>query len=494
MQNLLLAMLLFILFAVIIVFIFGRRVGSRIGWVAFLTLLPITVFLTLLLLYPVNGYITMEEYTWVPAISLKFGLLIDGLSLPELFMLALIFTVVGLYSTTYMRLEMNQKYPEGIKVAYAPYYGAYLIYFAGVMGAILATNLIELYMFFELALVSSWFLISRYGDKKTALVYFIWTHVGSLFLLSGIFLTGLRVGSYEIADLRLLSGDPIAIWVATAFLLCFFIKMGALGFHAWLPDTYTEAPIPISAVLGATSVCLGTYAVVRLLIPFRSVLFGASSWLELWALVTIIYGGLMALVATDLKRLVAYLSMSQMNYCLLGAFTYVELGVVGAVSYSISHGLAIALLFLMVGSIFYRTKTTDMNQLGGLSGKMPFAVVACIVGFFTIGGVPPMIGFKSKFVLLAGVFQRAFISSEPEFMVAILAVMVTMVTIAYELWAIWRVFFGSLPKHLQDVKESTLIMTLPLLILSLTSIMLGIWPIIIVNPIETAISHLFSLL
>jgi len=495
MQNLLLAMLLFTLFTVLIVFVLGRRVGSRIGWVASLTLLLITLLLILLLLNPVEEYLIMEEYAWVPAIQLKFGLLIDGLSLTELFMLALVFTLTALYSVPYIEREINQDAVENPS-AYATYYAVYLLYFTGVMGTILATNLIELYMFFELALISSWLLVSIYGHggKKTALVYFIWTHAGSLFLLSGIILTGLRIGSYEVADLRLLSGDPMAIWIAAAFLLCFYIKMGALGFHSWLPDTYAEAPTPISAALGATSVCLGTYAVVRLLVPLRSALFGVSGWLELWALVTIIYGGLMALAATDLKRLVAYLSMSQMNYCLLGTFTYVEPGVVGAISYSISHGLAIALLFLMAGSIFYRTQTTDMNQLGGLLGKMPFALIASIVGFFTIGAVPPTMGFKSKFILLVGAFERAFISSQLELAVAIIAVIATMLTIGYELWTIWRVFFGSLPKHLQDVKELPLTMTLPLLILSSTSIMLGIWPIIIVNPMERAVGYLFSLL
>jgi len=495
MQSLLLATSFFPLLVVPIVYVFGRRIGKKIGWVALLPLLFVTLFLTLLLVGAIPEYSMIEEYAWAPAIKLKFGLRIDGLSLPELFMLALVFTLVALYSTKYMEYEINQKYSGENKSAYATYYVAFLLYFTGVMGAMLATNLIELYMFFELALISSWFLICTYGrnGKNVAFTYFIWTHVGSIFLLASILLTGSCIGSYEVADLKLLNGNPMAIWIAAAILVCFYIKMAALGFHAWLPSTYAESPTPISAALGATSVCLGTYAVVRLLTPLRGTLFGVSGWLELWALLTIVYGGLMALIETDLKRLVAYLSMSQMNYCLLGAFTYVKAGVEGAVSYSISHGLAIALLFLMAGSIFYRTHTRDINRLGGLAIKMPSAVIASIIGFFTIGAVPPTIGFKSKFLLLLGAFERAFMSSQLEFTVAVLAAVATILTIAYELWTVWRVFYGPLPKHLQEVEESPLPITLPLLILSITSVMLGIWPAVVADPVETAIEHLFKM-
>ena len=141
----------------------------------------------------------------------------------------------------------------------------------------------------------------------------------------------------------------------------------------------------------------------------------------------------MALVQNDTKRLVSYLSLSQMNYCVLGVFTLVPYGVLGAVSYSISHGIAIGLLFLVSGALLYRTETRDMNQMGGLAEKLPVVILATLAGFLTIGGVPPAVGFKSKFILLSGAFVRGFQTGWLELVIAILAgSLATLITLGYE--------------------------------------------------------------
>jgi formate hydrogenlyase subunit 3/multisubunit Na+/H+ antiporter MnhD subunit len=236
---------------------------------------------------------------------------------------------------------------------------------------------------------------------------------------------------------------------------------------------------------------LGTYSLARLLVPFREVMFGISGWLELWALLTILYAGVMALRQSDTKRLVAYLSMSQMNYCFLGVFTYMYHGVLGAVSYSLSHGLAIALLFLVAGAIQYRTGTRNMDELGGLAAKLPSSMIAILVGFLTIGGLPPSVGFKSKFILLTGAFERAIMSSPLEWIIAILAATVaTIITVAYEFRTVWRVFYGKLPRQLQDIEEVPLSMIVALLALSTLSIIFGIWPMIITKPLDVFFEHL----
>jgi NADH-quinone oxidoreductase subunit M len=400
-----------------------------------------------------------------------------------------------MYSIPYMERRIRERCGEESRRAYATYYTLYLLYAVGVIGAVLATNLLELYLFFEVAMVSSWALIFLYGygeREKIGLTYFIWTHIGAIFLLTGMLLAYWHVGSFEIVDLRKLVGHPLALWVGIAISLGIFVKMAATGLHAWLPNTYSEAPTPISATVGATSVCFGTYAVVRLLTPLRDSLFGISSIFELWALLTIVYGGLMALAQSDTKRLVAYLSMSQMNYCLLGAFTYVKLGVIGGTSYAVSHGLAIALLFLMSGSILYRTNTRDMNRLGGLAMKMPISIIAAFIGFFTIGGIPPTVGFKSKFMLLTGAFGRGFMSSGLELIVAVCATIAGILTISYEFWAIRRIFHGPLPNHLRNIKESPFTMSIPLFILSVIAIVLGVWPAIVTDPLEVAIGQLIG--
>jgi formate hydrogenlyase subunit 3/multisubunit Na+/H+ antiporter MnhD subunit len=299
-------------------------------------------------------------------------------------------------------------------------------------------------------------------------------------------------GSFEIANMFHIDEYRGAFWVGSAIALGLFVKIGALGFHGWMPDTYAESPAPVSVVLGATSVMLSTYSLARLMPPFQEVLQGVSKWFMLWALFTILYAGIMALVQKDTKRLVAYLSMSQMNYCVLGVFTYVPYGVLGAVSYSISHGLAIALLFLVSGALLYRTGLRDMSKMGGLAEKLPVAILAIIAGFLTIGGVPPAVGFKSKFILLSGAMERGFETTIIELIVAILAgSLATLITLAYEFKTVWRIFYGKLPNELKEVTMVPPSMAVTLLALGALAIIFGIWPALFTNPIEVFIEHIF---
>jgi NADH-quinone oxidoreductase subunit M len=295
------------------------------------------------------------------------------------------------------------------------------------------------------------------------------------------------------ADLWLIGHSSGAFWVGIAITLGLLVKIGGLGLHGWMPNTYSESPAPVSAVLGATSVMLATYAFSRIIPPFQEALFGVSGWIMLWALLTILYAGAMALVQNDTKRLVAFLSMSQMNYCVLGVFTYAEFGVLGAISYSISHGLAIALLFLVSGALLYKTGSRDMNEMGGLAEKLPTAIIAAVVGFLTIGGVPPAVGFKSKFILLSGAFVRGFETTNMELIIAILAgSLATIITIAYEFRTVWRVFYGKIPEKLKEITTLPREMALTLLVLAALSILFGIWPKLITDPIEIFILNIFG--
>ncbi|HDJ21664.1 MAG TPA: hypothetical protein ENF19_00485 [Candidatus Bathyarchaeota archaeon] len=280
--------------------------------------------------------------------------------------------------------------------------------------------------------------------------------------------------------------------VGLAITIGLLFKIGAFGFHGWMPITYAESPAPLSAVLGATSVMLSTYGMARLLPYFQEALEPVSHIFMAWALVTILYAGAMALAQRDTKKLVAYLSMSQMNYCVLGVFTYVAYGVLGSISYSISHGLAIGLLFLVSGALLYRTGSRDMDEMGGLAERLPSVILASLAGFLTIGGVPPAVGFKSKFILLSGAMVRGLHSGWLELMVAILAgSLATLLTLGYEFRAVWRIFYGKLPKRLEDVKAVPLEMALPLLALGALAVVFGVWPKLITNPIEVFIEHIF---
>jgi NADH-quinone oxidoreductase subunit M len=481
------------IFSAPILFILGRTIGKSINWMVFIILFSIALTFAPLISITYKHPISIEYIWTLTTVKLTFGFLGDGLSIPVLFTMAFVFAFSALHSIPYIEKRLKMGDIEESTTMHSAYPALYLLYAGSVLGAILATNLIEFYLFFECALVFSWLLILLYGygeRGRISLSYFLWTHVGGVSLLVGILAVSQHIGSFEIADLWRIEAGSIEPWIGIAITLGLLVKIGSLGVHGWLPDTYSESPAPVSAVLGATSVLLGTYSMARLLMPFREVLFGYSGWLELWALLTILYAGIMALMQNDTKRLVAYLSMSQMNYCFLGIFTYMKYGVVGAVSYAISHGLAIALLFLVSGAILFRTGTRDMDKLGGLASKLPSSVIAALIGFLTIGGVPPTVGFKSKFILLTGAFERGFMKSPLELTVAILAAtLATAITLAYEFRTVWRVFYGSLPEYLKGIREVPISMIIALLALGSLSLIYGIWPAIITEPLEFYFEH-----
>ena len=478
-----------------IVYLLGRKLGKKISWLVFAVLFLLSIYFGALI--PRMEHETLiQEKNWVIApITLNFGFLADGLSVPMIFTYIFVSTFTILFSVPYMERRLSQDDITENNEQYARFNTFFLLYSVSVVGSMLSTNLIEFYVFFEVALVFSWLLVLYfgYGDRRrNSLLYFLWTHIGGGILLVGILGVYWLTGSFEIANLLHISDYPGAFWVGLAIALGLFVKIGALGFHGWMPDTYAESPAPVSAVLGATSVMLSTYSLARLMPPFQEVLQGVSKWLMLWALLTILYAGIMAIVQKDTKRLVAYLSMSQMNYCVLGVFTYVPYGVLGAVSYSISHGLAIALLFLVSGAILYKTGLRDMNKMGGLAEKLPVAILAIIAGFLTIGGVPPAVGFKSKFILLSGAMERGFETTIIELIVAILAgSLATLITLAYEFKTVWRIFYGKLPNELKEVTMVPPSMAVTLLALGALAIIFGIWPALFTNPIEVFIEHIF---
>jgi NADH-quinone oxidoreductase subunit M len=494
-NNLLILMIVATFLAAPLVYFTAKKVGKKVSWIVFGVLL--TVSMVFAWLIPAMQHdVVLEEYSWVASpVKLTFGLLADGLSVPMIFTYLFIFAFTVLFSASYMEKRFSFGDLENNNEQYAKFYTFFLLYAASVAGSMLSTNLIAFYMFYEMALVFSWLLVMLYGygdRKKNSMLYFLWTQLGGATILVGILGANWATGSFEIADLVNITSNPYAFWIGLAITIGLFVKMGALGLHGWMPDTYSESPAPVSAVLGATSVMLGTYSLARLMPYFYEALYGVSGWLMLWSLLTILYAGVMALNQKDTKRLVAYLSQSQMNYCSLGVFAYVPYGVLGAVSYSISHGIAIALLFLVSGALLYRTGTRDMNKMGGLGEQLPIVLLATLAGFLTIGGVPPAVGFKSKFILLSGAFERGLHSSNLELGIAILAgTLATLVTLGYEFRTIWRVYYGKLPENLKNIAGIPTTMAVALIALGALSIALGIWPASITEPIDVFIEHIF---
>jgi len=475
-----------------VVYLIGRRIGKQTSWIA---LVPLAFSTALFIsIMPKVSMVPLGEYFfWLPEI--RFGLLLDGLSLPIVLTVAVISTIIVLYSAPYMEHRVHEEYHEENKRAHATYYALYLAYATSMMGVVLATNLFEFYFFYELMIIPSWGLINIYGygeREKIALMYLLWSIVGAVLFVTGTLTAYAFLHSFEISDLVKLNGHPIAIFVVVPILLGFFIKMAVFGLHIWLPYAHGEAPTPISALLSPAMIGLAAYATVRFIVPIGGAFHSLHWGLLLWALVTMVYGGLMVLAQNDIKRLLAYSSISQMGYLLVGIASNTTLGISGAMLHYISHGLGKAALFLSAGAIIHQSGIRDIRSLGGLAGKMPVSAVAFIIGCMNIAGVPPTIGFMSKMLVFMGAFSQGLQTSWFELAVALAALISTALTIGYTFLTIRRIFFGPTPNHLQNVKEAPAMMTIPLIIFSVLSIVAGIYPRVILEPLMKIIHGLIN--
>lgn len=465
-------------------YLVGKNTGKNTGYIVALPL-----FYSLLLL----GSLTVdvgakgeyvETYAWAPDAGLNFGLKVDGLSIWVLLTINILCLFISLYSIPYMEHRFKEwEHETGEQLgdnAYATYYTLYLLYSVGMLGTVMSTNLIQFYLFYELMLVPSWALINNYGygeRERIGMMYFMWTHVGAVILLAGILSSYWITGSFEIAALSGVIKSPIAGWIAVALLIGFFTKMAVFGIHIWLPYAHAEAPTPISALLSPAMIGIGAYAAIRLVaVPMAPVFSRFSLVFSIWALITMAYGGLMALAQDDIKRFLAYSSVSQMGYLFLGLASASAFGEAGTIFHYVSHGFGKCILFCVAGILIAQTGTRSIKKMGGLAKRMPITATMTLLGFFAIGGVPPTIGFMSKFMIFTGVFQNALMHSTSQLIVALVAIIMTVLTVGYSLWTVRRIFFGPLVKEMEDVKEAPQLMLAPIIALALLTIATGIYP------------------
>jgi len=472
------------LIAVPLVYLISSFLKEKTGYLAsVISLVPLAAILVAGSMgssSPLGSY--TESYPWSPIGT--FGLRVDNLSLPILLVIALLVALIAIFSVPYMRQRIGDDSGR-----YGLYYSLYMLYALGMLGTVLATNLIEFYLFFEIMLVPSFFLIAEwgYGERdKISLTYFIWTHIGALVLLVGILVTGFLSGSTDMDSvLNNLTTNPLLISttvrLAVVGAMCFglFVKIAQFGLHAWLPSAYAEAPTPISALLASAMTGIGGYAIVRIVMTIYPSAFLSLSWIFAgWALVTMFYGSIMALVQDDVKRLLAYSSMSQMGYILFGLATFTSFGISGSMFQYISNATAKGILFIAVGAIMLQFRgERSMTKMGGLAGKMPITATAAFIGSLALMGFPTTNGFFSEFLLFQGGFIRATTAfSDYRVIVAVLGIVATAFTASYSLLALRKIFFGPAKAESADVKEAPWSITLPLIILSVVTIALGIYP------------------
>lgn len=518
-----------------IAYILGKKSGSNATtWFSF-GILAISTMLLLIASSNLQGGRSayVESYAWSQFGN--FGLRIDGLSLPFAIIINILCTVLTLYSKPYMLHKIKESFEENFgKRESAPdsikyrsnaggneiktltvsksdeeqyvnhhmglYFALYLTFSMGMLGTVLATNLIEFYVFFELMLVPSFFLLAFYGygeRKRIALMFFFWTHVGAVVLLLGLLAMGLFAGSFDY-DTVMQNVDKIPdqwiVLIVFALVIGLGVKLAAFALHIWLPYAHSEAPTPISALLSPAMIGIGAYGLLRL---WLELLVGDYSqysiYINLWGLATMIYGGAMAMMQDDIKRVLAYSSISQMGYILFGIGSESVLGITGATFMYVTHGLGKAILFMMAGSIILQTGTRSMSKLGGLAGRMPYTAVIAMIGGLTIMGIPPTSGFMGEWILFNGVLQSGLENSDTLRIVAFgLGILATVLSAAYILWMYKRIFFGKIPEQYAKIKDSNRYITVTMAALAAITLFLGVYPNPMLNPITDYVQEMFS--
>jgi len=479
----------------IIALLTGKKLKEKTGWLCLIPLL----YSTILLLYVNlnlqfwNGEL-VASYDWAPHLG-KFVLLADGLSAPIALTIAFLSTIISIYSVYYMKGK------EKLEL----YYCLYLLYAAGMIGAVLAVNMAAFFIFFEFMLLPSWALIGIWGTGRKELIafkYFMFTEIGALSLLAGIASAYSLTGTFNIIEMGALTTKlsyDVIVPTAIAMLIGFFIKMAIFPLHSWLPDAHAEAPTPISALLSPAMIGIGGYASIRIIyeaFPKLVELWPFMIGLTCLALITMVYGGLMALAQDDLKRLLAYSSISQMGYMLFGVASVSIIGVMGAVLLYISHGLAKAVLFMIAGVFMHELKTRRISDLKGLAGLMPITAVVTLVSFLSLAGVPPLLGFWSEIFIFVGSMYAAIQSGFDVFRVAItsIAVIMSVLTAGYGLWTFKKVFYGEPSEKLKDIKKEPLTALALAVILAFFLVISGIYPTPIVSLVNKTLKQFFNLI
>ncbi len=410
------------------------------------------------------GFQFVEKVSWIPTIGVSYFVGIDGISV-LLVLLTTLTMIVGVLCS-FTSIEEREK----------EYYVCLLLLATGMLGTFVALDIFLFYVFFEITLVPMYFLIGVWGGPRklyAAIKFFLYTLFGSVLMLLGIlafYFANLKMGTgtltFDLVELYAVGPKiplSLQIWIFLAFFIGFAIKVPMFPFHTWLPDAHVEAPTAGSVILAGILLKMGTYGFVRFalpLLPQASQVF--VPFMMLLSIIGIIYGALVAMAQTDIKKLVAYSSVSHLGFVMLGVFALNEQGVLGGQLQMINHGISTGALFLLVGIVYERRHTRLISEYGGLSKVVPVYTVLFAITMLSSIGLPGLNGFVGEFLILIGAFKKSYVY-------AAFAVVGIVLGAAYMLWLFQRVFFGNLdnPKNekLTDCNAREVLYLLPLIVL-----------------------------
>jgi NADH-quinone oxidoreductase subunit M len=389
-----------------------------------------------------HGMQFVERYVWIPSLDISYYVGVDGISL-LLVVLTTLLTPVALLASW-----------ESIEHRLKEYVALMLLLEVGTLGVFIAVDLFLFYVFWESMLIPMYFIIGIWGGGEriyAAVKFFLYTMTGSLLMLVAIiWLATHGPGGTFTTDLmklyRVAPDIPMSVqtWLFLAFALSFCIKVPLFPLHTWLPDAHVQAPTAGSVILAGVLLKMGTYGLVRFCLPlFPYATFEYLPYFAALAVVGIIYGALVSTVQPDIKKLVAYSSVSHLGFVVLGIFALNEEGLQGSVIQMINHGLSTGALFLLVGMIYDRRHTRMIADFGGLAKQMPVYATFFMVVMLSSVGLPGLNGFVGEFLILLGAFKSKFLASH---WYAILGATGVVFAAVYLLWSYQRVFFGKLEK------------------------------------------------
>jgi NADH-quinone oxidoreductase subunit M len=445
--------------------------GNIVMFVGFLVSLPLAFWFSSEA--PGQQFKFVEQHRWIQSIGAEYHLGIDGISL----LLIMLTTVLGFLSVLSSWSAIEERMKE--------YYAMFLLLQVGMLGVFMSLDFFLFYVFWEVMLVPMYFIIGVWGGPRklyAAIKFFLYTLAGSVLMLLGILTLYFRYHSdtgfytFNVLDLMQhasLWPSNIQYWVFWAFMIGFAIKVPMFPFHTWLPDAHVEAPTAGSVILAGVLLKMGTYGFVRFSLPL---LPQASSnprivkvmvWLSI---IAIVYGALVSMMQRDMKKLIAYSSVSHLGFCTLGIFALNPHGLQGSIIQQINHGISTGALFLIVGLIYERRHTREIKEFGGVSNVMPVYATLFMIVMLSSIGLPLLNGFIGEFTILQGAF-------EVNWRWAAWAVSGIVLGAAYMLWLYQRTMFGPVdnPKNqvLKDLNFREIMTLVPLVI---WAFWIGIYP------------------
>ena len=444
------------------------------------------------------GFQFVERIPWVPSWNIEYFVGIDGLSITMIFLTALL---------SFLCIFASWGIAKGVK----GYFALFLMLESGMLGVFSALDFFLFYVLWEVALMPMYFLIGIWGGPRreyAAIKFFLYTLVGSTFMLLAMLGLYFYSEPYTFDMTRLIANNsaystaPITLWpfnswplnelrwgfqhiIWFALFIGFAIKIPAFPFHTWLPDAHVEAPTAVSVILAGVLLKMGTYGILRINFPILPVATAEMAYVLLAALGTwnVIYGAYCAMAQTDMKKMVAYSSISHMGYVMLGMATFTSQGINGAVLQMFNHGTITAMMFLLVGVIYDRAHHREIGGFGGLASVMPLYTGVSALAFFAAMGLPGLSSFISEILVLLGTWQVY-----PK--LAIVGAAVIVLTAGYMLWMMQRMFLGAINEKYSGIAEINGRELFTLFPLGIIVVVVGVYPRPVLDLLRASLSHL----